>query len=76
MESQRGFRVMFVCVSEDVEMSGINSPGASNFASCGRSRARPPFRSDGVNHYDHIFESCPLVDLENWLNKISYTDIV
>ena len=67
---------MFVRVSEDVEMSGINSRGASNFESCGRGRSRPPFRSDGVNHYDHIFESCPLVDLENWLNKISYIDIV
>ena len=76
MGSQRGFRAMFVCVSKDVEMSGINSRGASNFESCGRGRSRPPFRSDGVNHYDHIFESCPLVDLENWLNKISYTDIV
>ena len=65
--SQRGFRAMFVRVSEDVEM---------NVESCGRGRSRPPFRSDGVNHYDHIFESCPLVDLENWLNKISYIDIV
>ena len=69
MGSQRGFRDMFVRVSEDVEMNGINSPGASNFESCGRGRSRPPFRSDGVNHYDQNFESCPLVDLENWLKK-------
>ena len=76
MGSQRGFRAMFVRVPEDVEMNGINSPGASNFESCGRGRSRPPFRSDGVNHYDHIFESCPLVNLENLRNKINYTDIV
>ena len=60
MGSQRGFRAMFVRVSEDVEMSGINSRSASNFESCGRGRLRSSFRSDGVNHYDQIFESCPL----------------